>query len=149
MDLFSAYLSPFFTVDKAHCSMVNYYDEIEIEDFAWDPIAKVFHYPCPCGDRFEVSKPQLRDGDEVATCPSCSLIVRVIYDYVSSGPPARILSLTSMQLDWEDYTSDDDEGVSTETTATSTSHSPSSPAKAGSDLTGAVSPSSATQISSG
>ena len=63
--------------------MVNYYDELEIEDFSWDPVARVFHYPCPCGDRFEISKSQLRDGEEIATCPSCSLIVRVIYDYVS------------------------------------------------------------------
>lgn len=62
--------------------MVNYYDELEIEDFAWDPVANVFHYPCPCGDRFEISKSQLRDGEEIAICPSCSLIVRVIYDYV-------------------------------------------------------------------
>lgn len=67
--------------------MVNYYDELEIEDFAWDPTANVFHYPCPCGDRFEISKSQLRDGEEIAICPSCSLIVRVIYDYVS---PATI-----------------------------------------------------------
>lgn len=65
-------------------SMVNYYDELEIEDFAWDPVANVFHYPCPCGDRFEISKSQLRDGEEIAICPSCSLIVRVIYDYVSA-----------------------------------------------------------------
>lgn len=63
--------------------MVSYYDELEIEDFAWDEAANVFHYPCPCGDRFEISKTQLRDGEEIATCPSCSLIVRVIYDYVS------------------------------------------------------------------
>ena len=63
--------------------MVNYYDELEIEDFAWDPVAKLYHYPCPCGDRFEISKSQLRDGEEIAICPSCSLIVRVVYDYVS------------------------------------------------------------------
>lgn len=63
--------------------MVNYYDELEIEDFVWDPKARVYHYPCPCGDRFEITKGQLRDGEEIATCPSCSLIVRVIYDYVS------------------------------------------------------------------
>ena len=62
--------------------MVNYYDELEIEDFVWDAKAKVYHYPCPCGDRFEISKSQLRNGEEIATCPSCSLIVRVIYDYV-------------------------------------------------------------------
>lgn len=72
--------------------MVSYYDELEIEDFAWDDEAKVYHYPCPCGDRFEISKAQLRDGEEIATCPSCSLIVRVIYDYVSEtllGHPDR------------------------------------------------------------
>lgn len=63
--------------------MVNYYDELEIEDFAWDAVAQVYHYPCPCGDRFEISKSQLRDGEEIAICPSCSLIVRVVYDYVS------------------------------------------------------------------
>jgi diphthamide biosynthesis protein 3 len=61
--------------------MGNYYDELEIEDFAWDSEARVFH-PCPCGDRFEISKAQLRNGEEIATCPSCSLIVRVVYDYV-------------------------------------------------------------------
>ena len=64
-------------------TMTGYYDEIEIEDFAWDPHAKVFHYPCPCGDRFEITKAQLRDGEEIAICPSCSLTLRVIYDYVS------------------------------------------------------------------
>lgn len=64
-------------------AMVSYYDELEIEDFAWDAVARVYHYPCPCGDRFEITKSQLRNGEEIATCPSCSLIVRVIYDYVS------------------------------------------------------------------
>jgi hypothetical protein len=71
------------TQSSSHTNMVGYYDELEIEDFAWDPVANVFHYPCPCGDRFEISKSQLRDGEEIAICPSCSLIVRVIYDYVS------------------------------------------------------------------
>ncbi|BGP36853.1 Diphthamide biosynthesis protein 3 [Rhodotorula kratochvilovae] len=60
--------------------MVSYYDELEIEDFAWDDDKKVFHYPCPCGDRFEISRAQLAKGEEVATCPSCSLLVRVVYD---------------------------------------------------------------------
>ena len=30
--------------------------------------------------RFEITKEDLEAGEEVATCPSCSLIVRVIYD---------------------------------------------------------------------
>jgi len=40
----------------------------------------VFHYPCPCGDRFEISRKQLSNYEDVAMCPSCSLIIRVIYD---------------------------------------------------------------------
>ncbi|KAH8918342.1 zf-CSL-domain-containing protein, partial [Atractiella rhizophila] len=61
--------------------MPRYYDEIEIEDMVWDEKKGVFHYPCPCGDRFEITKKQLAEGDETATCPSCSLIIRVVYDW--------------------------------------------------------------------
>ncbi|KAF8315556.1 uncharacterized protein EI90DRAFT_3088045 [Cantharellus anzutake] len=64
--------------------MGGYYDEIEIEDMTWDEEARVFHYPCPCGDRFEISKAQLKNYEDIATCPSCSLIIRVIYDPVSA-----------------------------------------------------------------
>jgi len=78
--------------------MGAYYDEIEIEDMTWDSVKKVFHYPCPCGDRFEISKAQLRECEDIATCPSCSLIIRVIYD----------------PLDFEDYESEDDESEEVE-----------------------------------
>ena len=70
--------------------MGAYYDEIEIEDMTWDDVKKVFHYPCPCGDRFEISKAQLRECEDIATCPSCSLIIRVIYDPVRSQIFIRI-----------------------------------------------------------
>lgn len=60
--------------------MSVYHDEIEIEDFEFDEEEQVYHYPCPCGDRFEISKEQLAAGEDVATCPSCSLMVKVIYD---------------------------------------------------------------------
>ena len=63
--------------------MGAYYDEIEIEDMTWDDVKKKYHYPCPCGDRFEISKAQLANYEDIATCPSCSLIIRVIYDPVS------------------------------------------------------------------
>ncbi|KAM6498978.1 zf-CSL domain containing protein [Amanita muscaria] len=72
--------------------MGAYYDEIEIEDMAWDEEKRVYHYPCPCGDRFEISRHQLANYEDIATCPSCSLIIRVIYD----------------PLDFEDEPPDDD-----------------------------------------
>lgn len=36
-----------------------FHDEVEIEDFDFDEDAGVYHYPCPCGDRFEISKEDL------------------------------------------------------------------------------------------
>ncbi|KAG6333047.1 hypothetical protein ID866_6036 [Astraeus odoratus] len=60
--------------------MGAYYDEIEIEDMTWDEVKGVYHYPCPCGDRFEISRKQLANYEDIATCPSCSLVIRVIYD---------------------------------------------------------------------
>ncbi|KAH8105160.1 zf-CSL-domain-containing protein [Cristinia sonorae] len=72
--------------------MGAYYDEIEIEDMAWDEEKRVYHYPCPCGDRFEISRRQLANYEDIATCPSCSLIIRVVYD----------------PLDFEDEPPDDD-----------------------------------------
>src|SRR5690348_4985884 len=60
----------------------NIYDEIEIEDMTYDAILQIFHYPCPCGDRFEIAVADLRDGEEIAVCPSCSLMIRVIFEPV-------------------------------------------------------------------
>ncbi|CAD5221946.1 unnamed protein product [Bursaphelenchus okinawaensis] len=60
--------------------MSVFHDEVEIEDFEFDEGAGVYHFPCPCGDRFEITKEQLEAGEDVAACPSCSLLVRVIYD---------------------------------------------------------------------
>lgn len=60
--------------------MSNIYDEIEIEDMTYDPALQIYHYPCPCGDRFEIGIADLRDGEDIAVCPSCSLMIRVIFD---------------------------------------------------------------------
>ncbi|OAL35943.1 diphthamide biosynthesis protein 3 [Fonsecaea nubica] len=59
---------------------LDMYDEIEIEDMTYDPTLQIYHYPCPCGDRFEISLGSLKEGEDVAVCPSCSLMVRVIFD---------------------------------------------------------------------
>ena len=58
----------------------NIYDEIEIEDMTFDKTLQIYHYPCPCGDRFENSIADLRDGEEIAVCPSCSLMIKIIFE---------------------------------------------------------------------
>ncbi|KAH6566083.1 hypothetical protein BASA50_011049 [Batrachochytrium salamandrivorans] len=60
--------------------MTSFYDEIEIEDMDYDEDLSTYFYPCPCGDRFQITKADLVAGDEVAHCPSCSLIIRIIFD---------------------------------------------------------------------
>jgi len=60
--------------------MAVFHDEVEIEDFEYDEDEETYYYPCPCGDRFAITKEELECGEEVATCPSCSLIVKVIYN---------------------------------------------------------------------
>lgn len=62
---------------------LNLYDEIEIEDCFYDSTLQIYHHPCPCGDRFEISIYDMRDGEDIARCPSCSLMIRIIFDQVS------------------------------------------------------------------
>lgn len=68
---------------------LSIYDEIEIEDMTFDPNLQIYTYPCPCGDRFEIAIDSLRDGEEIAVCPSCSLMIRVIFDVVSYSIPVK------------------------------------------------------------
>jgi diphthamide biosynthesis protein 3 len=35
--------------------MAAFYDEIEIEDFTYDEEKEMFTYPCPCGDKFQIT----------------------------------------------------------------------------------------------
>jgi len=57
-----------------------YHDEVEIEDFEYDEETDTFTYPCPCGDLFTVTREELESGECVATCPTCSLVIKVIYN---------------------------------------------------------------------
>ena len=65
---------------------LNLYDEIEIEDCFYDETLQIYHHPCPCGDRFEISIFDMRDGEDIARCPSCSLMIRIIFDPVCADP---------------------------------------------------------------
>lgn len=54
----------------------------------FDSTLQIYHYPCPCGDRFEISIDDLRDEEtDIAVCPSCSLQIRVIYEADSLPKP--------------------------------------------------------------
>ena len=72
------------TLVKAATGTMSFYDEIEIEDMTYHESTTLYTYPCPCGDQFEISLSDLRDGEEVAVCPSCSLMIKVIFEVVRS-----------------------------------------------------------------
>jgi len=119
--------------------MASYYDEVEvsysstmkmnkpklipakqIEDMEFDEENLLFHSPCPCGDRFEISlvcsnfvnsyllvtnfcdlQTQIQEGEDIARCPSCSLMIRVIYDSVSYPCNESLLTLKDDFVDDE------------------------------------------------
>ena len=66
---------------------------------SWDEDAQAFTYSCPCGDLFQISlvraassaaagveltcsrvQDDLRRGEEIAHCPSCTLFIKVVYN---------------------------------------------------------------------
>jgi len=46
----------------------------------FDSDNQTFYYPCPCGDKFQITLEAIGQGDTIAKCPSCSLTIRIIYD---------------------------------------------------------------------
>jgi hypothetical protein len=60
--------------------MSSIYEEVEIEDMKYDETTQTYTYPCPCGDKFSIGLDELRDGEDIATCPSCTLRIRIIFD---------------------------------------------------------------------
>lgn len=65
---------------------ISVYDEVEIEDMTYDEALQTYFYPCPCGDRFQIALGDLQDEEtDIAVCPSCSLMIRVIYEVVSQS----------------------------------------------------------------
>jgi diphthamide biosynthesis protein 3 len=56
------------------------YDEVDLDDMEWNGELKAYTYQCPCGDFFQITLDELKRGEDVAHCPSCSLVLVVIYD---------------------------------------------------------------------
>uniref|UniRef100_A0A8C3MNI2 Diphthamide biosynthesis protein 3 n=1 Tax=Geospiza parvula TaxID=87175 RepID=A0A8C3MNI2_GEOPR len=83
--------------------MAVFHDEVEIEDFEYDEETGTYSYPCPCGDRFLITREDLENGEDVATCPSCSLILRVIYDQVGAeGGWSVLMNASWTVLLWDE-----------------------------------------------
>jgi diphthamide biosynthesis protein 3 len=59
---------------------MSIYEEVEIEDLDYDPVDRIYTYPCPCGDKFRITLEELWDGEDIAPCPSCTLQIEIIYD---------------------------------------------------------------------
>ncbi|RLN66222.1 hypothetical protein BBJ28_00016206 [Nothophytophthora sp. Chile5] len=59
---------------------MSVYDEVEIEDMEFNAEEQAYYYPCPCGDKFVIALEDLYDGEDIASCPSCSLTIRVVFD---------------------------------------------------------------------
>lgn len=69
---------------------ISVYDEVEIEDMTYDEALQTYFYPCPCGDRFQIALGDLQDEEtDIAVCPSCSLMIRVIYEVVSDTDASK------------------------------------------------------------
>lgn len=77
---------------------MSFYDEIEIEDMTYHEATLLYTYPCPCGDQFEISLDDLRDGEDVAVCPSCSLQIKVIFESVGRWSNREYRSLAYLHL---------------------------------------------------
>ncbi|XP_006166795.1 DPH3 homolog [Tupaia chinensis] len=60
--------------------MTMFHKEVEIEDIQYNEDSEMCFYCCPCGDNFSITKEDLENGEDVAICPSCFLIMKVIYD---------------------------------------------------------------------
>ena len=78
MGKFSIDYSDYFT-QTDNDKFLSFYDQVDLLDFTFHSSTKMFSYPCPCGDVFLVSLEDLRNGENVSHCPSCSLVVLVIF----------------------------------------------------------------------
>lgn len=57
----------------------DYYDEVDLDELIYDEKLSTFTYPCPCGDIFRLSQAEMDAGEDIARCPSCSLLLKVLF----------------------------------------------------------------------
>ena len=73
--------------------MAGVYDEVEIGDLDFDEEELMYYYPCPCGDKFFIGLEDLWDGEDIAGCPSCTLMIRVLFEEADLPEPVFLAVL--------------------------------------------------------
>jgi diphthamide biosynthesis protein 3 len=51
----------------------------EMEELISSDGFTIWKSPCRCGDYYSITEMQLDDGQDTVQCPSCSLVIRVLY----------------------------------------------------------------------
>ena len=74
------------------------YDEVDLEDMGWDEALKAYTYACPV-EIFSNHAGRLHDGEEIARCPSCSLILTVVYDPDDLSPLVSVVIAGEMYVE--------------------------------------------------
>lgn len=69
-----------FTVNKYHSAMAEHIQQVNIEDFTYDEDLETYFHPCSCGEKYEIFKGDLINGEDMATCCGCSMKIKIIYN---------------------------------------------------------------------
>ena len=60
---------------------VAVHEDVALSSMEFDEELDGYLYECPCGDEFYISIEDLKNGVNIAECPSCSLKIRIIFDH--------------------------------------------------------------------
>lgn len=60
--------------------VVAVHEEVNLSEMEFDEELEGYLYDCPCGDEFFISIQDLKNGLNIAECPSCSLKLRVLFN---------------------------------------------------------------------
>lgn len=70
-----------------------HYEEVHVSEMIIQDDKLI--YPCPCGDVFELSVEDFKNGTDVAQCPTCSLTIKIVY---VDGERDRFLSKVQSEM---------------------------------------------------
>uniref|UniRef100_A0A8C3VGI6 Diphthamide biosynthesis protein 3 n=1 Tax=Catagonus wagneri TaxID=51154 RepID=A0A8C3VGI6_9CETA len=65
--------------------ILQFVNVMEITDLEYDQALEMYFYLCESGDNFIPMKEELENEEDIAMCPGCSLIIKVIDDQFTCG----------------------------------------------------------------